>query len=542
MVSNDSLQPAHVRVADLVRGAHDVTTTKDGWLRPCRFAPVQLHALTSCMAWHPGLYRQMARTTAGVCLRFATDATEVSLGVRYDVEPSGTTAVLDNIPKRAAAVRRQADDDAQLVYDLRDHSVAFGPYDGFSVVVDGRVLGAAFPRFGVLRADLRDPQRDPGDGVIALPGLGTRHEVTIWLPCLRGCEVCDLRTNGTYVEPLGERPRLLVIGDSIGQGFCCGDPALSWPAILADQLGLELVNQSLAGQVFQPTSLIAADVPGVKHVVIELGLNYRWERCSSSVVKQDVRGVLIEASHRWSDAHIWIVTPLWFNRNSSPITEGSCYDMVGRIIRDAAQRYDATVVDGLTLMDHNSALFEDGSVHPGAKGHEQIAMRLLERMESEDPSLRAMHDEPVDVDDQEDEDEDVALPILDEQLIDDEEEDAPLADVSLDEDEPDVAEEWLTLFDDDSSWDDEPVVDDDPKLSEEDSALDDEPLVIEDEPALDDEPKVDDEPLLVEDESPLADESLLVEDLLAASEPAEDQEAAPVAKTQSIRARKRRKH
>jgi hypothetical protein len=72
--------------------------------------------------------------------------------------------------------------------------------------------------------------------------------------------------------------------------------------------------------------------------------------------------------------------------------------------------------------------------------------------------------------------------------------------------------------------------------------LDDEPLVTEDEPALDDEPEVDDEPLLVEDEPPLADEPLVVEDLLAASEPAEDQEAAPPAKTQSIRARKRRKH
>gem|GEM_PF-293599 len=391
MVSNDLLQPASVRLVDLLCGALHVTTSSEGWVRPSRFNPAQFLALTSCMAWHPGLYRQMANTTAGICLRFATDATEVALAVRYDDEPSGTAAVLDNIPQRAEAKRQQAETDLQLVYDLRDYSVEHGPYDGFSVVVDGRPLGASFPQAGVLRASLRDPREDTGDGVVALPGLGQRHEVTIWLPCLRGCTMREIWTNGTYVEPLGKRHRMLVLGDSVGQGFCSGDPALAWPALVADQLGLELVNQSLGGQVFQPTALIAADMDDVEHIVVELGLNYRWERCSPTVVKQDVRGVLFELSKRWSKAHLWVLTPIWFNQKSSPVIKGSCYDLVAQIIGDAARRYGATLVDGSRLMDHSSALFEDGVVHPGAKGHEQMAQRLIDAMIKEVPSLAALN-------------------------------------------------------------------------------------------------------------------------------------------------------
>jgi hypothetical protein len=53
-----------------------------GWARPERFLPEQLRALGSCVAWHPGLYKQMARTAAGVCVEFDTDSSEVALELR----------------------------------------------------------------------------------------------------------------------------------------------------------------------------------------------------------------------------------------------------------------------------------------------------------------------------------------------------------------------------------------------------------------------------------------------------------------------------
>lgn len=380
MMYSDSLQLAGVRTSSLLKGALDVGVDNDGWIRPRRFSDSQMHALTSCMAWHPGLFRQMATATSGIRVCFATDATEVALEVMVDKEPSGTTSVLDHIPERAAMAKARASKDAVLVYDLRDHSVAHGPYDGFTTRVDGRLQGVVFPRFDRLHVSLRDPRSDPGEGIVALPGLGMRHEVEIWLPCLRGCAVRGLWTNGTYVEPLGAKPRLLVLGDSVGQGFCCGDPARAFPSLVAHELGMDLVNQSLARQVYQPTALLGARVDEVAHVLVELGLGYKYERCNTVMAAQDVRGLLAEVSKRWPMAHLWVLAPTWSNLKAAPLREGSCYESLPRIIRDGAKRYRATFVDGLELMDHNSSLLIDGRDHPGAKGHEQIAKRLVQLM------------------------------------------------------------------------------------------------------------------------------------------------------------------
>lgn len=380
MMYGDSLQLADVRVSRLLRGALDVLVDNDGWIRPRRFANAQMHALTSCMAWHPGLFRQMAATTAGVRVSFATDATEVALEVMVDAEPSATAAILNRIPERAAMVREVAQTSAPMVYDLRDHSVVYGPYDGFSAQVDGRVLDAVFPRFDRLHVSLRDPRTDPGEGIVALPGLGMRHEVEIWLPCLRGCAIRGLWTNGSYVEPLSSGPKLLVLGDSVGQGFCCGNPARAFPSLVAQGLNLDLVNQSLSRQVFQPTSLLGIQLDDVEHVVVEFGLGYKYERCSPTVAAQDVRGLMVEIGQRWPMAHVWVITPLWNDLKKAPAAKGSCYEALSRLIAQGIRRYGATMVDGLGLMDHSTTLLRDERDHPGAKGHEQIAKRLIKTM------------------------------------------------------------------------------------------------------------------------------------------------------------------
>ena len=110
--------------AGLVHGAVSMVEQDYRWMRPLRFVEEQMRALGSVQAWHPGLYRQMARTTAGVCLEFTTDATEVAVEGLLDDEPSGTSAVLDII--------RQANG-----VDL--------PYDGLSADVDGRHLPCRMP-------------------------------------------------------------------------------------------------------------------------------------------------------------------------------------------------------------------------------------------------------------------------------------------------------------------------------------------------------------------------------------------------------------
>lgn len=343
--------------APLVCGAVGLEELDEGWVRPCRVDAAQARALESCMAWHPGLYRSMARTTAGVCLRFATDGSEVALAVRVEDEPRATAAILQPLDKG----RR------------REH-------DGLSVMVDGRVVGCEMPRplprplswvdggdgMRVLSFSLEE--RDGrGTGTMAIPGLGARHEACVWLPMLRGCAVREVWCDGTYVEPLPSRGRLLVLGDGIAQGFCADDPLLAWPTLLAEGMGLDVVNQSIEGEVFQPSMMLGAAVEDVRLVVVALGLQYRREACAMLLVKQDARAYLREVRRRYDGVRVVVVTP--FGRN----------DDVSGAIRATARSLGIEVVDGSRLLSQTDLVFAD-DVYPAAAGHAQIAARLAARL------------------------------------------------------------------------------------------------------------------------------------------------------------------
>lgn len=353
------------RVGGLLCGCVEVEEVGGGWLRPRRLSGLQTKALSSCLASRPGLFRQMALTTSGICLRFSTDADEIALSVRLDPEPQGTTSVLAPLDRG----RRRL-------------------HDGIGVVVDGRRVPCEMTKelarplpwlqgsrgMRLVSCTVRGDDGSMG-GLMTIPGLGKRRCVTIWLPCLRGCSIRDLWTDGTYVEPLPPRERLLVLGDSIGQGFCCDDPAGSWAALLAEELDLELLNQSVGGQVFQPSALPAGEVGAVARIIVQLGINYRWESFPASRIEQDAHACVRELARRFDDVPICLLTPTWHDEAVSP-SRNQVGANVDRLLQSAAKGLSSvSVVDGLRLVDHDASLFVDGE-HPGPRGHEQFATRL----------------------------------------------------------------------------------------------------------------------------------------------------------------------
>lgn len=341
--AHEGLALASMCSVDFLHGVVETTVEADGWVRPERFSSLQRRALSSCLAWHPGLYRQMASTTAGVCVRFFTDATEVALAVRLDAEPAATVATLRG---------------------------AEGEYDGVSVVVDGACRGIAAPVHGIVRVPLEGAPKstDAGFGMMALPGLGKRHEVCLWLPCLRGCTIRELWADGTYVEPVNHDRRILVIGDEMGQGYCCGDPALSWPARIASSWGLELINQSVAGQVFQPSSILDARVDDVDVVVVELGSNYTNERCDLRMAAVDARAFFSEVARHWPEALVCAVVPDWMAQTAAFIVR-------------AARACGAQTIDGARLVRGGTSVLPSGAEVLDAQGNEQLAEGLLKALE-----------------------------------------------------------------------------------------------------------------------------------------------------------------
>lgn len=389
-----------------VRGAVTCEDTRGDWVRPVRFAPRQVRSLGSCQAWHPGLYRQMARATAGVSLVFSTNASQIALEVAIDDEP---TVVRDLRMRVEGPSAEEVRAKAVRAIDAREEGpreaaggVALGvsAFDGIACEVDGQHLAPSWGEeltvsldadgadLGKLPAGARlvsfvldDPATAPGGGVQMLPGFGPTRRVRLWLPCLRGVRVRALWGDGTGFDAVPERPSLLVLGDGPAQGLACGDPSLAWPAQLASRLGCDLINQSLHRQVFQPGMLAGVgaigNVADVAGIVVSLGATYRRERCAPRLAAADMRTFLAELARVFPNVPTWVLTPLWLDEARVPMHPGSCIDDLESMLAANVAAHDGMeLVDGPRLIDHHAELLADGEELPGSKGMLQIARRL----------------------------------------------------------------------------------------------------------------------------------------------------------------------
>ena len=206
--------------------------------------------------------------------------------------------------------------------------------------------------------------------------------------------MCD----GSTLEPVPARRGLLVLGDSIAQGFVCDDPALAWPRLVADRLDLDLVNQGIGGQVTQPGSVAdAGSAIRPARIVVALGANYRYEPCSAAAVGRDLRLYLDEVARAWPNTPCWVCSPVWHDEDAWPSNPRSCWRELGALLAPAVARHQHMgLVDGMVLMDHDAALLADGFEHPNARGMRQIAERTLEVMAGREPrTSRQVSDSPA---------------------------------------------------------------------------------------------------------------------------------------------------
>jgi hypothetical protein len=404
--------PCSAYAADLLRGAAWAEELSGRWVRPKRFFYEQERALSSCMAWYPGIFRQMSAATAGVRLDFETDATELALEVRFDSEPRATANVI-------AAAKRPSEESADATFDA------------MSVEVDGEIvaelpLEAEVPAPGVPGAPTVSFSIDAADGVaegdlLQLPGFGQMRRVRLWLPSLRGCELGRVLGNGTFVR-LAEGPyppaaddagkpkkrkkkakqsaqaslpvpaaqdtwprRILVLGDSISQGFLAGSPINAWPSVVSRRLGAELVNQGLGAQVFQPSSLAGlSELEAPDLVFIAYGENYRYGRCSASQVGREISEYLRLVGELFQKASIVVLLPAEDGREAAP---GSCYGQVRSLIEEGVSRAQASrgrrgapAMTTLGMPELTGVLAADAMGHPTAEGSRAIADSVLEHV------------------------------------------------------------------------------------------------------------------------------------------------------------------
>jgi hypothetical protein len=157
-------------------------------------------------------------------------------GVRIVFRTTATAIELDVLPTKVAYV-----------------GVPAGPDGVYDLLVDGRLTAQANAQGGnVFTIDLATGTSEFTLGTpatVTFAGLeADAKDVEIWLPHRERTELVALRTNAPLTQsPSRNKPVWLHHGSSISHGSNAASPTSTWPALAAEQGGVELFNLGFGG-------------------------------------------------------------------------------------------------------------------------------------------------------------------------------------------------------------------------------------------------------------------------------------------------------
>jgi lysophospholipase L1-like esterase len=167
--------------------------------------------------------------------------------------------------------------------------------------------------------------------------------------------------------------RLVVIGDSISHGFWASDVTRSWPFLVAQATGMELVNLATGGRMCVPAdgTMAASCAPDV--ITYLIGYNEFGQQ--KDLVDFGARYAQTLANIRAGrpGARVLAITPLW-SPNAKPIPLEAYRQAIRDAVAAAADPL-VTLVEGLSLMPADPSSLTD-TVHPSDAGSASIAQAL----------------------------------------------------------------------------------------------------------------------------------------------------------------------
>ncbi|MBO1330942.1 GDSL-type esterase/lipase family protein [Streptomyces sp. VRA16 Mangrove soil] len=241
----------------------------------------------------------------------------------------------------------------------------------FALLSDGALVTEAPARPGARTVRLPLPRPD---------GAYTVHLPEVLRPVLR-----DVRGAGAGppgLAPAPPRPRWLVHGDSIVEGWSGTRPHRAWPAVAGRALGAEDVNLGYAGAArgelasAQQLAALDADL-----VTLAFGTNC-WSRTpmSAPLLYETARAFLAVVRRGHPDVPLLVVSPvLRPDAESTPNALGATLAE----LRAAIERAALDAGGGVRLLRGGPLLgpghLVDG-VHPGDEGHARIAAAVVENL------------------------------------------------------------------------------------------------------------------------------------------------------------------
>lgn len=200
--------------------------------------------------------------------------------------------------------------------------------------------------------------------------------VTIILPShfpgvIRSIELAD----GADISPVNYTRKMIFYGDSITQGWNSELDSQSYAWLLTRHYDADSMILGVGGVNFYPNTVddngFDADI-----VIVALGTNDYSGDFTADEIRYGCAEYLDRLLAIYRDQKMICITPIWRADGDTVYAAGTHPD-VCRVIAEEAKKRNFTVIDGYSLVPHNTELFADGFLHPNDAGFSHYAKNLI---------------------------------------------------------------------------------------------------------------------------------------------------------------------
>lgn len=193
------------------------------------------------------------------------------------------------------------------------------------------------------------------------------HEVTVYCPPLFSTTLANFTlSDGATVKPMQKSRRMLILGDSITQGYDARFPSQSYANLLADKLDAVSVNQGIGGETFNP-GMLDFDLGFTPDIVTVAYGSNDFTKCTREEMVYNANEFYRRLREAYPNAKIFSVLPIW--RIDCVKTHAMRFEEAIEIAREAALKVGAVPIEGLKIVPNMREFFADAKVlHPNELG------------------------------------------------------------------------------------------------------------------------------------------------------------------------------
>ena len=208
-------------------------------------------------------------------------------------------------------------------------------------------------------------------------------KVKILLPWSVSSNLVSLKLDdGAKIIPVGKKRKILMLGDSITQGYDAMRPENAYAVQLADKLNAEALNKGIAGERFFPTFALEKDDFAPDFITVAYGTN-DWKYSTKEHFEYTCKGFYNNLRKTYPDTRIFALTPLWRVDIDATYESGVELKYISDYIKQVAETVsDMTVIDCMDFIPHKRQLYQTDGVHPLDSGFKFYGEKLYSTLNS----------------------------------------------------------------------------------------------------------------------------------------------------------------